>query len=108
MSIDFILKQAKELIESGKIKSFPKTALIALKDNPEDLEEMLKEISEQANDDNSRKATIRIYGAELVGLAIAYRVSKKEAEEKENPKPTKIKTQVTEMLHTKLLAIARK
>jgi acylphosphatase len=106
MTIEYILKRAKELILNGKVKGYPEGVLQQIiEDNPEELELLLDEIAQQANDENSRKAALRLYTPEMVGLAIAYRVSKKEAEERENPKP---KSPISEMVHNKLLSMAKK
>jgi hypothetical protein len=102
MGIEYILKKAKELIQSGAIQSNISNSLVqAVEESPEGLEDLLMEIAAQALDEHSAKDARRLYGIELVGYAIAYKVSRKQAEERENPKPKK--PSVNEMVRTKLL-----
>jgi hypothetical protein len=83
MGIDYILKKAKELIQSGAIQSNISDSLIqAMEESPEGLNDLLLEIADQALDKHSGKDARRLYGNELVGYAIAYKVSLKQAEKK--------------------------
>lgn len=108
MRIEDLLNRAKELISIGKIKGATSELLKqAIEQDPAELEGFLIDIANQAQDEYSAKVTKRIYGNELVGIAMAYKISKKEAEEEENPKPKKGKTPVSEMVHTKLLGLLK-
>jgi hypothetical protein len=105
MRIEDILHRAKDLISKGAIKGASKEVILqAIEETPDGLEEFLKEIAQQANDEHSRKGAIRMYSPELVGLAMAFLVSKKEAED--NPKKS-VKSPVSEMVHTKLRSMLK-
>lgn len=92
MTIEHLLNRAKELISTGKIKGATSELLKqAIEQNPAELEGFLMDIADQAQDEYSSKVTKRIYGNELVGIAMAYKISRKEAEEEDNPKPKKTK-----------------
>jgi hypothetical protein len=107
MTIEHLLNRAKELISAGKIKGATSKLLKqAIEQDPAELEGFLMDIADQAQDENSAKVTKRIYGNELVGIAMAYRISQKEAQEEDNPKPkNKAKTPVSEMVHRKLRSL---
>jgi hypothetical protein len=103
MTIEYLLKRAKELISTGKIKGATSELLKqAIEQNPAELEGFLMDIADQAQDEYSSKVTKRIYGNELVGIALAYKISRKEAEEEDNPKPKKRKGTSVNEANTKV------
>jgi len=107
MGIDYILKQAKELIKIGAIQSNISDSLIqAVEESPEGLEDLLLEIADQALDEHSGRDARRLYGNELVGYAIAYKISKKKAEEKAelNESNNKVKGGLADKLSVKDIA----
>lgn len=107
MGIDYILKKAKELIKSGAIQSNIGPSLeLAIEESPEGLEDLLTHIAQQAMDEHSGRDARRLYGNELIGYAIAYRVSKKNAEKKAelNESNKKVKGGLADTLSVKDIA----
>lgn len=107
MGIDYILKKAKELILGGAIQSGIGPSLVqAVEESPEGLEDLLTHIAQQAMDKDSSRDAKRLYGNELIGYAIAYRVSKKNAEKKAelNESNKKVKGGLADALSVKDIA----
>jgi hypothetical protein len=65
-----LVNQAKDLVNSGVVKGFTaETLKESANNNPTEFQQHLKDISEQANDPKSNKATVDTYGKELVDIA---------------------------------------
>lgn len=65
-----LIDQAKDLVNSDVVKGFSADVLKdAANNNPEDFNNYLSEIAQQAHDSNSNKATVETYGKPLVDIA---------------------------------------
>lgn len=65
-----LVSQAKDLVNSGVVKGYTaETLKESANNNPAEFQQHLKDISEQANDPKSNKATVDTYGKELVDIA---------------------------------------
>ena len=94
MKKEDLIKRAKELILKTDING-PSNQIYkqAAENDPKMLEELLIEIAEQAEDKYSTKATNRIYGNELVGIALMVKAMSQ---------PISDKKSIKEMVHDRL------
>lgn len=90
-----LLSQAKDLVNNDVVKGFTAGVLKdAANNNPTEFKQHLKDISEQANDPKSNKATVDTYGKELVYIAQKLNPVEAKAEEANTPTTTEAKAPV--------------
>lgn len=81
MKTEQLLTRAKEIVLNDAIKGYTSQIFKETAENdPVEFAELVYEIGKQASEADSHKQAIDIYGQELCGLALAYRMRKDEEE----------------------------